>query len=68
MDPNMYIYEKLMVARHEELRREVERSRMLAGLPRKRTGQHVVASFGILLVKAGMRLKQLERNSEPAVS
>ncbi len=68
MDPNMYIYEKLVVARHEEIRREVERSRMLAGLPRQRAGQHMIVSFGILLVKAGMWLKQLERNSEPAVS
>jgi hypothetical protein len=68
MDPNMYIYEKLMIARHEELRREVERSRMLAGLPRQRTGQHMIASFGILLVKAGMWLKQVEQRREPAVS
>lgn len=68
MDPNMYIYEKLVVARHEEIRREVERSRMLAGLPRQRTGQHMIVSFGILLVKAGMWLKQLEQRREPAVS
>jgi len=64
----MYIYEKLVAARHEELRREVERSRMLAGLPRQRKGQHVVASFGILLVKTGMWLKQLEQSGKPAVS
>ncbi len=68
MDPNMYLYEKLVAARHEELRREVEQYRMLAGLPRQRTGQHAIASFGVLLVKVGMRLKQLERSGEPAVS
>ena len=68
MDPNMYLYEKLVSAHHEELRREVERSRMLAGLPRRRAGQHALASFGILLVKAGMWLKQLEQRGEPAVS
>ena len=68
MNPNMYIYEKLAAARHEELQSEVERYRMLASLPRQRTGQHVIASFGVLLVKVGMRLKQLERSGEPAVS
>lgn len=64
----MYIYEKLAAARHEELRHEMERSHLLASLPRQRTGRHVIASFGILLVKVGMWLKQLERSGEPAVS
>lgn len=64
----MYLYEKLVAARHEELRREVERSRMLAGLPRRRVGQHAIASFGVVLVKAGLWLKQLEQRGEPAVS
>jgi|GraSoiStandDraft_27_1057306.scaffolds.fasta_scaffold1219410_1 hypothetical protein len=68
MNPNMYIYEKLAAARHEELQHEMERSRMLASLPRQRTGQHAIASFGILLVKVGTWLKQLERSGEPAVS
>jgi len=64
----MYVYEQLAAARREELRSEMERYRMLANLPRQRTGQHAIASFGILLVKAGMWLKQLERSGEPAVS
>jgi hypothetical protein len=68
MGPNVYVYEKLVAARREELRREMERYRMLARLPRQRTGQHAIASFGILLVKIGMRLKQLEQRGEPAVS
>jgi len=64
----MYVYEQLAAARREELRSEMERYRMLANLPRQRTGQHAIASFGILLVKAGMWLKQLERSGEPAAS
>ncbi len=68
MNPNMYVYEQLAAARREELRSEMERYRMLANLPRQRTGQHAIASFGILLVKAGMWLKQLERSGEPAAS
>ena len=68
MGPNMYVYEKVLGARHDELRREVERYHMLADLPRQRTGQHAIASFGVLLVKAGMWLKQFERSGEPAVS
>ena len=70
MHLNFYDYERLVAAHHQELQHEIEQYRMLASLPRQHPTvvQLAVGRFGTLLVELGTRLKQVERQREPAVS
>ena len=61
MAPNPYLYEKLLEARRKDLRHEAEVRRLLAQLPKRRSmGRRAAGKLGVLLVKLGMLLKQLE--------
>ena len=62
MAPNPYLYEKLLEARRQDLRYEAEMRRLLAQLPKRRSmGRRAAGKLGVLLVKLGMLLKQLEQ-------
>jgi hypothetical protein len=61
MAPNPYLYEKLLEARRQDLRHEAEVRRLLAQLPKRRSmGRRAAGKLGVLLLKLGMWLKQLE--------
>lgn len=64
MKPNLYLHEQLLEERRRDLRREMERRRMLARLPRQRSlSRRAVGKLGVLLLKLGMWLKQLEQQN-----
>ncbi len=64
MGPNMYLYEKACEALDQDLRREAEKRRLLAHLPRHRwsMSRRTVGKLGELLLKLGTWLKQLEQS------
>ena len=64
MGPNMYLYEKAHEEHDLELRREAEKRRLLAHLPQHRwsVSRRAAGRLGELLLKLGMRLKQLEQS------
>jgi hypothetical protein len=64
MGPNMYLYEKVREAHDQDLRREAEKRRLLAHLPRHRwsMSRRTAGQLGELLLKLGMWLKQLEQS------
>jgi hypothetical protein len=61
MVPNPYLYEKALEARRRDLRHEAEVRRLLAHLPKRLSmARRAAGKLGVLLVKLGMLLKQLE--------
>ena len=59
---NQYVYEKEVEMRHRKLHDEMEKSRLLAQLPKRRSmARRAAGKLGVLLVKLGMLLKQLEQ-------
>jgi hypothetical protein len=64
MGPNMYLYEKAREAHEQELRREAEKRRLLAHLPRHRwsMSRRAAGKLGELLLKLGTWLKQQEQS------
>jgi len=59
----MYLYEKAREAHNQDLRREVEKRRLLAHVPRHRRSmsRRVAGKLGILLLKLGAWLKEFEQ-------
>ena len=59
----LYLYEKAREAYYQDLRREMEKRRLLTHLPRRRwsMSRHTAAKVGVLLLKLGMWLKQFEQ-------
>ncbi len=64
MGSNTYLYEKVCEAHNQDLRREAEKMCMLACLPwhRRSMSRHMAGTLGVLLLKLGMWLKQLEHS------
>lgn len=64
MGLNMYLYEKAREAHYQDLRREAEKRRLLARLPRYRRSmsRRAAGKLGVLLLKLGTRLKQFEQS------
>ena len=64
MGPNMYLYEKAREAHEQDLRREAEKRRLLAQLPRHRwsMSRRAAGKLGELLLKLGTWLKQQEQS------
>ena len=62
MGSNLYLYEKALEVHRQDLRHEMEVRQLLARLPR-RTGwnRRAVGKLGVLLLKLGARLKQMEQ-------
>jgi hypothetical protein len=65
MGPHMYLYGKAQEAHYQDLRREVEKSRLLAHLPRNRKSisRYAAGKLGMLLLKIGTWLKRFEQSS-----
>jgi hypothetical protein len=65
----MYPYwsEQMIAMHHKELLRQAERDRLATIYLRHHTHplRHSLAMCGVVLVKVGMSLKQLEARSEP---
>ncbi len=58
---NQHLYEKELVMRQRELRHEMENRQLLARLPKGlHIGRKAAGKLGLLLIKLGMWLKQLE--------
>ena len=59
---NLYLYEKHVVEHCQDLQREAEQERMLAGLDRSRKSvlRHAIGRLGVLLVTLGIRLEQVK--------
>ena len=62
MGPNMYLYQKAREEHYQDIRREAEKRRLLARLPRQRYRmiRSLAVKLGVLLLKLGTRLKQFE--------
>ena len=65
----MYPYwsEQMVTVHHQQLLREIEQQRLAAHYLRLQTPpwRHSLAMCGVVLVKFGMRLKQLEAHTQP---
>ena len=64
MVPNPYLYEKAIEMHRQDLRHEMELSRLLAQtdpIYRVRLSRQLAGKLGVLLLKLGMWLKQMER-------
>lgn len=69
MMPNIPIHEQLMFERHQELQREMEQQRMVAGLRRHHASvvRRLAAGVGKIFLALGTRLKGLESRGEQAM-
>jgi hypothetical protein len=65
MYPHLYLYEKALEVHSQELLRQAEQERLLKQLPRHHRSMIKLAAgkLGILLLKLGARLKQIEQSS-----
>lgn len=62
MSSNLHLYEKALEVHREDLRHEMEARQLLARLPRRAgRSRHVVGKLGVLLLKLGAWLKQIEQ-------
>ncbi len=58
---NQYVYEKELEMRRRDLHLEMEKRQLLARLPKRpNLGRQAAGKLGVLLLKLGLRLKQLE--------
>ncbi|HEY6287624.1 MAG TPA: hypothetical protein VIX20_18285 [Ktedonobacteraceae bacterium] len=58
---NQRLYEKEFEMRRRDLQREMEKRQLLAQLPKRlNMGRRAAGKLGVLLLKLGMWLKQLE--------
>jgi hypothetical protein len=58
---NQYLYEKELEMRRRDLRHELEERRLLAQLPKRpNMSRRAAGKLGVLLLKLGLWLKQLE--------
>ncbi len=58
---NQYVYEKELEMRRRDLHLEMVKRQLLARLPKRpNLGRQAAGKLGVLLLKLGMRLKQLE--------
>lgn len=64
---NKDIYTELRLERGKELLAEVERLRLVRGLPRRRQalGRRAIGRLGGMLVAAGSRLERFEDGGKP---
>ena len=64
MDSKVYLDEKVRHAHYQDLLREAEKERLLAQLPRHRRSisRYAAGMLGVLLLKLGTRLKQVEQS------
>jgi hypothetical protein len=59
---NQHLYEKELEMRRRDLRHEMEKRQLLAQLPKQlNMSRRAAGKLGVLLLKLGMWLKQLEQ-------
>jgi hypothetical protein len=64
MTPNPYLYEKLIAARHAEIRHDMQQIRMSAHTGQRRTlVQSTMGSLGTLLIELGSHLQRAGQRS-----
>jgi hypothetical protein len=62
MGPNMFLHEKALEMHCQDLRQEMKKMRLLARLRRRPgRGRRFAGKLGLLLLKLGAWLKQLEQ-------
>ena len=64
MNSKTYLDEKVRQVHYQDLLREAEKRRLLAQLPRHRRSisRYAAGKLGVLLLKLGTRLKQVEQS------
>ena len=64
MGPYMHLYERTLEVHQHDLLREAEKERLLKQLPRNRRNmiRSAAGKLGILLLKLGASLKQIEQS------
>jgi hypothetical protein len=64
MYPHLYLYEKALEVHSQELLRQTEQERLLKQLPQHHRSmiRSAAGKLGILLLKLGARLKQIEQS------
>ncbi len=69
MSQNYYLLEKLAEAHRQDLLREAEHERMLAGLPKASSSsiRRLTGRLGMLLIALGMRLQQIGQQRKAVV-
>ena len=69
MISNQYLYDKLVAARHAEIRRDMQLSRNLARAGQRRTlAWYAVGRLGTRLGELGFRLQRTKRQSKASLS
>jgi hypothetical protein len=63
----MNLHDRLATVRYQELEEITERQRLLAALSANQHSilRHSIARMGVVLIKIGMRLKQVETGYKP---
>jgi hypothetical protein len=62
MTPHPYVYEKLMASRHAQIQHEMQKSRMLAHMGKRRTFvRSIVARLGSVMIVLGSYLQRTEQ-------
>ncbi len=65
---NVYLQERQVVMHLQELERERAQYRLLAQLPHKQSVRHSIGSLGMLLVKVGTKLQQVELREKQTIA
>ena len=73
MSTYLHIYDKLLAEHRQDMQREMDQQRMLAGLPKNHhsLGRHAVGRLGAFLVTVGTWMEQVEQREQytkPVVS
>jgi len=69
MISNQYLYDKLVAARHAEIRRDMQLSRNLARAGQRRTlAWYAVGRFGTWLGELGFRQQRTKQQSKASLS
>jgi hypothetical protein len=69
MISNQYLYDRLVAARHAEIRRDMQQSRNLARAGQRRTfAWSAVGRFGTWLGELGFRLQRTKQQSKASLS
>ncbi len=68
MSTHLHIQDKLLAEHRQDMQREMEQQRMLAGLPKNRQslGRHAIARLGASLVAVGTWMEQVEQREQYA--
>ena len=64
MGPYIHIQEQVVAEHRRDLLHEREQVRLVGhAFPHHNAGRHTIAQLGVLLIKVGMKLKQVEQSA-----